>query len=273
MTMPRAPQQRHIGHTGPALLLRPLVLARARARALARLWVTLLAAAALARATASETTSTAPAPRLGGSAAGIYTWSDLLKHTNSHRARHGAPALTWSASLAASAVSWAQRCTFQHSKTAGAYGENLAMGFQNWRAAVDAWYYEARPAPPPCQRDPAPPSVRSLRRRRHRGKTSTAFALATDAAGEALQLQRAELGACDGPFHPVGVAWQPRDGLCIFLPHLCLPVQASRQRDRLVCCQCWAEALSAARAQACSQWRVAPNRLPTLAPGMHACPS
>lgn len=98
----------------------------------------------IAAASTSATAPTAPAPRLGGTAGGIHTWADLLKHTNAYRARHGAPPLVWSTSLAASAAGWAQRCTFEHSKTAGAYGENLAMGFNNWKTAVDAWYNEVR---------------------------------------------------------------------------------------------------------------------------------
>ena len=96
-----------------------------------------------ARATSSSA-RTEPAPGRGGTAGGIHTWADLLKHTNAYRARHGAPPLVWSTSLAASAAGWAQRCTFEHSKTAGAYGENLAMGFNNWKTAVDAWYNEVR---------------------------------------------------------------------------------------------------------------------------------
>ena len=47
----------------------------------------------------------------------------MLDQHNSYRARHGVPALSWSASVASSAQSWANRCVFEHSR--GKYGENL----------------------------------------------------------------------------------------------------------------------------------------------------
>ncbi len=55
-----------------------------------------------------------------------------------YRAAHQVGPLAWSASLAADAQAWAQRCVFQHSGP----GECLAMGHATWTDAVNAWYIE-----------------------------------------------------------------------------------------------------------------------------------
>jgi len=63
---------------------------------------------------------------------------------------HGAPALKWSAAVAASAQSWADRGNFEHAKSydiappAGPAGENLAMGQGTLEAATRAWYDEVQ---------------------------------------------------------------------------------------------------------------------------------
>lgn len=66
----------------------------------------------------------------------------VLDVSNAYRARHNAPALTWDASLAASAQTVANTCVFQHSN--GNYGENLAAGTGNYAytSAVNNWYDE-----------------------------------------------------------------------------------------------------------------------------------
>jgi hypothetical protein len=62
---------------------------------------------------------------------------DILNSTNFYRYEHNATELTWNASLASYAQSWASRCQWQHS--GGPYGENLAEGYVNVTAAVDGW--------------------------------------------------------------------------------------------------------------------------------------
>jgi uncharacterized protein YkwD len=67
----------------------------------------------------------------------------LLDSHNSYRAKHCAPALTWSAQIAATAQTWANGCKFVHDQNDD-YGENLAMGTSlTAQQAVDLWYGEA----------------------------------------------------------------------------------------------------------------------------------
>lgn len=76
----------------------------------------------------------------------------ILSAHNGYRNKHCVPNLTWSAQLAASAQSWANRCTrngggFAHSSeawsSANGFGENLAWGTNlSARGAVDLWYRE-----------------------------------------------------------------------------------------------------------------------------------
>jgi hypothetical protein len=63
--------------------------------------------------------------------------TDILNSTNFYRYEDNATALTWNASLASYAQSWASHCQFKHS--GGPYGENLAAGFPNVAASVDGW--------------------------------------------------------------------------------------------------------------------------------------
>ncbi|MEO8668133.1 MAG: CAP domain-containing protein, partial [Bauldia sp.] len=61
---------------------------------------------------------------------------------NRYRAKHCAPALTWSAGVAASAQHWADACSFSHQGGTG-LGENLAWGTGvTGGGAVDMWYGE-----------------------------------------------------------------------------------------------------------------------------------
>jgi len=73
--------------------------------------------------------------------------SESLAVHNAHRSQVGVPALSWSSSLAASALRYAQQLhrtnTFQHSGQSGV-GENLAKGYGSMRAAAQAWADEKR---------------------------------------------------------------------------------------------------------------------------------
>jgi uncharacterized protein YkwD len=73
----------------------------------------------------------------------------MLAAHNAHRARHCAPPLRWSPSIAATAQRYADElaangCAFRHSR--GAYGENLMrfspVGAHDPAYVVDAWYRE-----------------------------------------------------------------------------------------------------------------------------------
>lgn len=63
--------------------------------------------------------------------------ADILNSTNFYRYEDNATALTWNASLASYAQSWASNCLWKHS--GGPYGENLAAGYPDVTAAVDGW--------------------------------------------------------------------------------------------------------------------------------------
>ncbi len=72
----------------------------------------------------------------------------ILNAHNAYRRQHCAPALTWSAQLAAGAQAWADACTRQHSKEAwssqACCGENLYWGSGTKGGATDAvkWWYD-----------------------------------------------------------------------------------------------------------------------------------
>jgi len=75
----------------------------------------------------------------------------ILNAHNAYRRQHCAPALTWSAQLAAGAQTWADACTRQHSKEAwssqACCGENLYWGSGTKGGAEDAvkwWHDEVR---------------------------------------------------------------------------------------------------------------------------------
>jgi len=67
-----------------------------------------------------------------------------LKAHNYFRCRHGHDDLTWKASQANLAQTFANKCIFQHSQSSerNDAGENLAMGYATPEAAVEAWYNE-----------------------------------------------------------------------------------------------------------------------------------
>lgn len=61
----------------------------------------------------------------------------ILNSTNTYRLQHNATTLTWNTSLASIANNWSSKCAWSHS--GGPTGENLAKGYANVTAAVDAW--------------------------------------------------------------------------------------------------------------------------------------
>lgn len=63
--------------------------------------------------------------------------SDILNSTNFFRKQHGAAPLKWNESLADAAKEHSDGCEWEHS--GGPTGENLAQGYANVTAAVDAW--------------------------------------------------------------------------------------------------------------------------------------
>ncbi|KAL7274924.1 hypothetical protein RUND412_002146 [Rhizina undulata] len=76
-----------------------------------------------------------------------YTDPDTFKSTmldghNSKRQNHKAPALTWDDNLAQYALQHSKGCVFEHS--GGPYGENLAAGYDDSGAALQAWYDEKK---------------------------------------------------------------------------------------------------------------------------------
>lgn len=72
--------------------------------------------------------------------------SAILNSTNTYRAHYNASSLTWNASLATYASAYAAQCIFNHSHspTGGGGGENIAEGYDNATAAVEAWGEEGR---------------------------------------------------------------------------------------------------------------------------------
>ncbi|KAI9717526.1 MAG: hypothetical protein M1812_004667 [Candelaria pacifica] len=66
----------------------------------------------------------------------------ILTAHNLYRSQHNASALHWNASLATYASNWANDCKFKHS--GGPDGENLAAGYANATASVDAWGEERK---------------------------------------------------------------------------------------------------------------------------------
>ncbi|KAJ5670785.1 uncharacterized protein N7477_006148 [Penicillium maclennaniae] len=83
---------------------------------------------------------TAPSPA-------SYTSFDDFKKTvlqvsNDYRHTHDAEPLVWNETLTEYAQKWAKACVWRHSH--GPYGENLAFGYGNATAAIDAWGDEGK---------------------------------------------------------------------------------------------------------------------------------
>lgn len=69
----------------------------------------------------------------------------ILDAHNKKRARHGAPDLTWDSDAYKYAQDYANQysCSGNLQHSGGKFGENLAVGFADGPAALDAWYNEA----------------------------------------------------------------------------------------------------------------------------------
>ncbi|KAL3417816.1 SCP-like extracellular protein [Phlyctema vagabunda] len=66
--------------------------------------------------------------------------SSILDAHNFYRAQHNASDLSWNDTSADFAQDWSDECNFRHS--GGPTGENLAAGYANASASVDAWGLE-----------------------------------------------------------------------------------------------------------------------------------
>lgn len=79
-------------------------------------------------------------------AASAGAFQAVLDLHNTLRARHQAPPLEWDATVASVAQAYANRCRFAHNSNLRqlGYGENLALGYSSYTAAVQAWYDEVR---------------------------------------------------------------------------------------------------------------------------------
>jgi len=86
------------------------------------------------------TQSAPPAPTSTSYTSDQGFQNDILAATNFYRSEHGVAAVTWNATSAKYAVNWSSKCNFAHS--GGPTGENLAAGYANASAAVDAWGLE-----------------------------------------------------------------------------------------------------------------------------------
>ncbi|KAJ5280594.1 hypothetical protein N7478_005966 [Penicillium angulare] len=61
----------------------------------------------------------------------------VLQVSNGYRDAHEATGLVWNETLTKYARDWAETCIWKHSD--GPYGENIAFGYPNASAAVEAW--------------------------------------------------------------------------------------------------------------------------------------
>jgi len=66
----------------------------------------------------------------------------IIAAHNFYRSEHNASALTWNDTSAKYATDWSDNCDFKHS--GGPTGENLAAGYANASASVDAWGLERK---------------------------------------------------------------------------------------------------------------------------------
>jgi len=104
---------------------------------LAFLLASKVSASPAAAAASTITMSTPPAPTSTSYIKNTDFQEVMLSTHNFFRLEHNVSALTWNDTLATFASSYAKKCEFEHS--GGAYGENLAAGYQNATAAVEGW--------------------------------------------------------------------------------------------------------------------------------------
>ena len=69
--------------------------------------------------------------------------STILNSTNTYRYQNSAPAIIWNTTLSTIAQKYSSNCHFAESGTSG-IGENLAEGYSDTIAAVDAWGNERK---------------------------------------------------------------------------------------------------------------------------------
>lgn len=102
----------------------------------------LITSAAAAAATITVTAAPSiPSKEPSYSKRYVFT-SAVLQTTNTYRRQHNASSLAWNATLASFAATYLQTqqkddCKFEHS--GGPYGENIAIGYGNATATVEAW--------------------------------------------------------------------------------------------------------------------------------------
>ncbi|KAM0256022.1 hypothetical protein ACHAQJ_005219 [Trichoderma viride] len=103
---------------------------------------TLITSATLSSSTVIVTITAAPAIPSNEPSYSISSsfTSAILNSTNTYRRQYNASSLSWNTTLEKFATSYLQSdttCRFAHS--GGPYGENLAIGYANATASVEAW--------------------------------------------------------------------------------------------------------------------------------------
>ncbi|KAB5566790.1 CAP domain-containing protein [Coniochaeta sp. 2T2.1] len=99
------------------------------------------------QATTTTVTSSPPAPSDSPqyTSDSLFT-SAVINSTNTYRAQHSAAELKYNSTLSRFATNYLAKvkssCTFAHS--GGPYGENLALGYPDVAASIDAWGGERR---------------------------------------------------------------------------------------------------------------------------------
>ncbi|PQE11655.1 scp-like extracellular protein [Rutstroemia sp. NJR-2017a WRK4] len=95
-----------------------------------------------AASTITITTSAAPQPTSSSYTSDSQFQSDMLKAHNFYRSEQNVSNLVWNDTSATYAKNWSRGCVFQHS--GGPLGENLASGYANASASIDAWGLERK---------------------------------------------------------------------------------------------------------------------------------
>ncbi|KAM3077605.1 hypothetical protein ACMFMG_006939 [Clarireedia jacksonii] len=93
-----------------------------------------------AGSTKTITASATPQPTSSSYTSDSEFESDMLKAHNFYRSEHNVSNLIWNDTSADYARNWSRGCVFEHS--GGPLGENLAAGYLNASASVDAWGLE-----------------------------------------------------------------------------------------------------------------------------------
>jgi len=102
--------------------------------------ISALLSVALSTPVVTVTASSAPSPTSPSYTDAETFQQDMLTAHNFYRDEHGVEDLVWNETSAEFAADWAEGCRFEHS--GGPTGENLAAGYANATASVDAWGLE-----------------------------------------------------------------------------------------------------------------------------------